>query len=129
MRPFAGAVFLVHSVSSAEKLSRPARDLNGYSVPLRMALYTARLAGHQLSKSLEIDSLVDILYLLSLSAQLLKDQIDLQEDCHLFASAADPDVMTELQEFLSICNSGFNHIFSGAKNWVSESEELDQPLG
>lgn len=41
MRPFAGAVFLIHPVQTERP--RPTRDLNGYSIPLRMALYTARL--------------------------------------------------------------------------------------
>jgi hypothetical protein len=41
MRPFTGAVFLTHPVHTEKP--RASRDLNGYSVPLRMALYTARL--------------------------------------------------------------------------------------
>ena len=36
MRPFAGSVYLV-SGSSAPSTTRPGRDINGYSIPLRMA--------------------------------------------------------------------------------------------
>ena len=119
MRPFAGAVFLVRSHQLERH--RPSRDLNGYSIPLRMAIYTSRLVGdssHVLSEALT----VDVLYLLGITAQLVQDQIDLQEDCHLFTSSADPDVLAELQDFLHLYNTGFSHTFDTAQEWLAESE-------
>jgi hypothetical protein len=118
MRPFAGAVFLVRSVH-AERIPRPQRDLNGLSVPLRMAMYSARLAEKH-SQFLEGDAKVDVLYLLGLTSQLVQDQIDLQEEGHLLASFADPNVMIELQEFLETCNNGLGQIYDGAKDWLEE---------
>lgn len=120
MRPFAGGVFLVQS-PHVERPKSPPSDLNGYSIPLRMAMYTARLAGN-FTKGLEEDLQINILYLLGLTAQLVQDQIDLQEEPHLFTSSADPDVIAELQDFLQICNSGFGHIFDTASNWLDEFE-------
>jgi hypothetical protein len=85
-----------------------------------MAIYTSRLVGDS-SDVLSEDLNVDILYLLGLTAQLVQDQIDLHEDCHLFTSSADPDVLAELQDFLVIYNSGFSHIFDTAQDWLEES--------
>lgn len=120
MRPFAGAAFLVQTQFAERHVS--SRDLSGYSIPLRMAMYTARLTGDS-SAVLQEEYILDILYLLGLTAQLVQDQIDLQEDCHLLTYSADPDVLAELQDFLLICNSGFNHIFSTAKNWLESEVE------
>lgn len=90
-----------------------------------MAMYTARLVGT--SELLSGEQQVEILYLLGIIVQLVQDQIDLQEDGGLFASFADPDALTELQDFVSICNFGFSHTFSKAKNWLDESNEDQEP--
>lgn len=118
MRPFAGAVFLVRSVPT-ERAPRPQRDLNGTSIPLRMAMYTAKLAENH-PALLNGSTRVDVLYLLGITAQLVQDQIDLQEEGHLQGSLSDPDVMIDLQEFLEICNTGLSQIFEPAKDWLGE---------
>lgn len=82
-------------------------------------MYTARLADKHLD-SLTGAEKVDVLYLLGLTAQLVQDQIDLQEEGHLLASFSDSDVMIELQEFQDICNTGLSQIFDNAKDWLEE---------
>jgi len=115
MRPFAGAVFLTHP-TSGKASSIIARDLNGYSIPLRMAMYTARLLGTD-------DSLipdVEILYLLSITTQLVQDQVDLQGEDQLFSSLLDPDIANEVQEFLFIANTPLNNMISSASGWLDD---------
>jgi hypothetical protein len=129
MRPFAGTVFLVHPAPSLTT-SSITRDLSGYSPPLRMAMYTSRLLG-EIYKLLPQAMLVDILYLLNLTSQLVDDQLDLNEETKLFASAADPDIMTELREFVFVSRASISNIIPDAKVWwndvdaMSKSEPLD----
>src|SRR5260370_40624102 len=78
MRPFAGAVFLVHP-SPSLKASPFTRDLSGYSAPLRMAMYTISLP-EDIYKLIHPTVVVDILYLLNLTSQLVEDQLDLNEE-------------------------------------------------
>lgn len=67
------------------------------------------------------DKEVDILYLLGITAQLVQDQMDLQEDYPLFNSFEDPDVLAELQDFVLTCNSIFSQLYRNAKDWLDES--------
>lgn len=67
MRPFAGALFLAQNTSGRAS-SEVSRDINGYSVPLRMAIYTARLLNLENSPVPD----VEVLYLLSVTAQLVQ---------------------------------------------------------
>ena len=115
MRPFAGTVFLVRRPSPSTR-SLFTRDLSGYSSPLRMAMYTSRLLG-DVYKLMSPTVAVDILYLLNLTSQLVEDQLDMNEENGLFASAADPDIMTDLIEFVSSCQTSFSNIVIDAKSW------------
>jgi hypothetical protein len=121
MRPFSGAVFLVRS-SSSVSFPPPVRDLYGYSIPLRMAMYTSRLIGEYF-KLLPRKLLVDILYLLNLTSQLVEDQLDLDEENKLFESAADSDVMAELREFVLASRSSFALIVPSARAWLDDFDK------
>lgn len=118
MRPFAGAVFLVHS-SPPPTLFPSSRDLSGYSSPLRMAMYTVRLLG-DVYKLMSPPVAVYVFYLLNLTSQLVEDQLDMNEEGRLFASAIDPDIMAELRDFVSASRAAFSHIFLDAKSWLHD---------
>jgi hypothetical protein len=94
-----------------------------------MAMYTARLIG-EFPELLPPSVLVDILYLLDLTAQLVNDQLDLGEENKLFASAADPDVMAELKEFVFASKSSLAHIIPNAKSWQDDFDRRmsNEPL-
>ncbi len=117
MRPFAGAVFLV-AQSLTDHHPRPPRDLNGYSIPLRMAMYTSKLLLHEDFLELLPDELqVDLLYLLSLTYELANDQIDLLEDNKLFETQQDPDVLNEVRQFLSDVREILSRAAGNAGSW------------
>jgi hypothetical protein len=121
MRPFAGAVFLVRP-SPSSSLSPFARDLSGYSSPLRMAMYTIRLLG-DIYQLLPPTFAIDILYLLNLTSQLVQDQLDLNEENGLFASAVDPDIVAELRDFVSASKASSSRIISDAKSWRDDFDK------
>ncbi|QSZ33137.1 hypothetical protein DSL72_002723 [Monilinia vaccinii-corymbosi] len=82
MRPFAGAVFLVLTQERSE-ISRPGRDIDGYSTALRMAMYSAQLVRDHPDR-LSKDALVEVLYLMCLTVELSNDQLDLLEINKIF---------------------------------------------
>ncbi|KAK2630471.1 hypothetical protein QTJ16_001291 [Diplocarpon rosae] len=117
MRPFAGAVFLVKQLSTTN-VARPARDINGYSIPLRMALYTSSVLLHEdLSEGLSNDLQVQLLYLLALSYELANDQVDLLEDNKLFASHQDLDTINNVRRFLRNFHEILNDAAENATSW------------
>ncbi|KAM3076981.1 hypothetical protein ACMFMF_004896 [Clarireedia jacksonii] len=125
IRPFAGAVFLAHSQDS-EQLSKASRDSVGYSVALRMAIYSARLIRNR-PDSLTKDELVEVLYLISLTAELASDQLDLLERNKLFASPTDDSAST-VQDFVgSLYQACFLRILPHSKAW-REGMESGEPL-
>ncbi|PBP21078.1 C3HC4 type (RING finger) zinc finger containing protein [Diplocarpon rosae] len=117
MRPFAGTVFLVKQ-SSTKNVPRPARDINGYSIPLRMALYTSSVLLHEdLSQGLPDDLQVQLYYLLALSYELANDQVDLLEDNKLFASHQDLDTINDVRKFLRDFREILNDTAENATSW------------
>ncbi|KAI9054877.1 hypothetical protein LZ554_002021 [Drepanopeziza brunnea f. sp. 'monogermtubi'] len=117
MRPFAGAVFLLHQ-SSAGTVSRPPRDINGYSAPLRMAMYTSSLLLHEdLSDVLPEDLQVKLFYLLAITCELVNDQIDLLEDNKLFQSHEETDTMNEVMQFLRDVREILSDAAENAVSW------------
>lgn len=121
MRPFAGAVFLVHT-SQPSTISPFTRDLSGYSPPLRMAMYTVHLLG-DVYKLMDPMVVMDILYLLNITSQVVEDQLDMNEENKLFASATDPDIRTELRDFVFASRGSFSHIIPDAKSWRDDFEK------
>jgi hypothetical protein len=117
MRPFAGAVFVVNHTPT-RSLPRPPRDIAGYSAPLRMAMYTAKLVGEEeFARFVPRDLQVEIIYLLSLTAELASDQVDLLEDNKVFESSSDPGVMAEVREFLVEAQSCLGPTITSARAW------------
>lgn len=115
MRPFAGAVFLNRPVSS-ERFSKPSRDINGYSVALRMALYSAGLmAGHL--DSLPQQALADMLYLTALTVELATDQLDLLEQNKVFLSALDTEASAGMQDLSKSFQDTLTAIVPHARSW------------
>jgi hypothetical protein len=118
MRPFAGAVFLVRA-SPSPATSPLSRDLSGYSPPLRMAMYAVRLLG-EFHKLFPPTVAVEMFYLVNLTSRLVEDQLDLNEENKLFASALDPDIMAELREFAFASRASINHILADAGSWQDD---------
>ena len=116
MRPFAGTVFLVRSVE-AKPSERPMRDSNGCSVALRMAMYSAGLlVGH--SHQLPPDMLVDVIILIGLTANIVSDQVDLNENNKLFASNRDLETVNMVRDFIeSTLPALWEPILINAKSW------------
>ncbi|OWP03493.1 hypothetical protein B2J93_7511 [Marssonina coronariae] len=128
-RPFAGAVFLVKQ-SSTENFPRLARDVDGYSIPLRMALYTSRLLHHEdLLGGLPEDFQVQLFYLLALSYELANDQVDLLEDNKLFASHQDLDTINDIRKFLRDVREILKDSAENATSWRAPVSEKQTPEG
>ncbi|KAH7313192.1 hypothetical protein BKA65DRAFT_517509 [Rhexocercosporidium sp. MPI-PUGE-AT-0058] len=126
-RPFAGSVFLV-TKSSTVSNTRPSRDINGFSIPLRMAVYTTALLLHEdLSDLLPEDLQVELYYLLALSSQLANDQIDLLEDNKLFGSYQDSDAVAEVRLFLSNAHEIFGDVAGNANSWREPANAKQSP--
>ncbi|KAL5316607.1 hypothetical protein ACEPPN_015656 [Leptodophora sp. 'Broadleaf-Isolate-01'] len=127
MRPFAGSVFLV-TQSSTIPNTRPARDINGYSIPLRMAMYTTALLLHEdLSDLLPEELQVELYYLLALSSELANDQIDLLEDNKLFVSHQDPDAVAEVRQFLINAHEILGDAAGNANFWRDHAGAKQSP--
>jgi len=128
MRPFAGAVFLVQQSATVHP-SRPERDMNGYSVALRMAMYTSGLVTNtRFIEFVPYDTRVKLIQLLALTRELASDQIDLSEENKLFASHMDPDAIEDVREFVAKAQTNLSFIMSrGGKGggWLREPQ-LDE---
>lgn len=125
MRPFAGAVFLVSAQQNAD-ISRPGRDADGYSTALRMAMYTASLIQNHPDR-LSKDNLVKVLYLLCLTVELAKDQLDLLEINKLFALPSE-EAITGVREFVNkVHQETLSSILLHSKAW-REGLESNSPL-
>lgn len=117
MRPFAGAAFAANKPPAERAARKASRDINGYSVALRMAIYTANLVSENSFNLLLREVKVELIYLLLLTAELASDQIDLTEDNKLFESHSDPEALEEVRDFLSDAQSCFVSIGQGATAW------------
>ena len=123
MRPFAGAVFAAHK-SSAGRGTRQSWDINGYSVPLRMGIYAAHLVDVDNFTLLTCDKQAEILYLVSLTAELSKEQVDLLEDNKLFESHSDEENLVQVVGLEWMSNKYLGRIArnSGAA-WLKEAND------
>ncbi|KAI9745801.1 MAG: hypothetical protein M1818_000482 [Claussenomyces sp. TS43310] len=119
--PLGGAVFLLQP--SATTMSHNAQDLDGFSPAFRMALYACRLLS-QIGKSqqLQVDCHVDVLHLLLLTVEIVNDQIGLQVENQLWSSLADPDLESQVQDFLSEAQKSLVTSLGAAFGWRTASE-------
>jgi hypothetical protein len=126
LRPFAGAVFLVSS-STNRIPTDIERDTAGYSIALRVALYTTRLLGvENFTRFIPEDLQVQYLYHLALTYELVNDQFDLVENNILFESHLDPDSMSEIRQMLRDILSSFTTMASNARSW-RDTVEAETP--
>lgn len=94
-----GLVGLVNSGSAALPFQL-STDINGYSVALRMGLFTSRLLKRRsVLQDLPLENRVAILHLLSLTLQIAKDALLLQEDT-LWSSLVDPKIDIGVRDFV-----------------------------
>ncbi|KAK3687829.1 hypothetical protein B0T22DRAFT_139852 [Podospora appendiculata] len=112
-----GAYFLVEKPQNAPPPSSK-RDRKGRSIPARMALYTAKL----LSSGVQVSSLpqefqVELLYLLSLTAELATDQLTLMEVNGLWGQPTNEETAAEIEGFVALSQKTMNSIISGVKDW------------
>lgn len=83
-----------------------------------MAMYTAKLVGEEeFARFVPRDLQVEVIYLLSLTAELASDQFDLLEDNKVFESSSDPGVMAEVREFLVEAQSCLGPTITSARAW------------
>ena len=126
MRPFAGAVFAANKPSTERNIRKAPRDINGYSIPLRMAIYTANLVSEDKFALLSRDIQAELLYLLLLTVELASDQIDLAEDKKLFGSHLDPEALVDVRDFMSVAQLCLASIIQNAGAWREDSKK-DSP--
>ncbi|KAJ4425091.1 hypothetical protein N0V82_000145 [Gnomoniopsis sp. IMI 355080] len=112
-----GAYFLAQGSGKATPL-QVQRDQRGLSTPARMAMYTTAL----LCSGVEIDDLpqktqVDLLYLLYLVAELASDQITLMDEGRLFNSLENPNMLEEVENFVTSTRRVMNSVFAKSKDW------------
>lgn len=111
-----GAYFLPQATTG--KPVRTQRDQRGLSVPARMAMYTVAL----FDSGIGLDSLpqrfqAELLYLVYLVAELASDQITLMDGNKLFSNFDDPDLLVEVESFVSSARRIINSIFVESSQW------------
>lgn len=114
----AGAAFLACGVDAQSGL-RVARDRQGRAVPIRMALYVNQLiqAGVELTK-LPQQFQIELLYLLSLTVQLVSDQITCLDGNRLWQTLGQTEFINQAENFVSSTRALMNNLVSSAKNWI-----------
>ena len=111
--PFGGLVFSINDDPTSSSAKPPNRDGEGFSVPLRMAMYTARLCS--LTRS-TIPRTPQLANLLALTTSLANDQLSIAKPSNLWASD-DSEILSEISDFVSASQQLL-------KNW---NENLDSP--
>ncbi|KAK4442443.1 hypothetical protein QBC34DRAFT_25201 [Podospora aff. communis PSN243] len=112
-----GAYFLAKG--SEAKRQRTRRDVKGRSIPARMAIYTSILLNAGLSlTSLPQEFHLELLYLLSLTAELAADQLTTMEAGGLWETVEDGgDAANEIQDLSALGQKTINDIAAEATNW------------
>jgi len=113
--PFAGAVFLVRPDHAYDPLELD-RDDNGFCIAFRMAMYATGLLRQEIELSTDNAS-PDRLYLLSLTNQLTKTQMDIMENNLLWESDLKGVALGEVQQFMADFEHITAFIAQCASNW------------
>jgi E3 ubiquitin-protein ligase listerin len=122
-----GSVISLVQTTSNRNILRPDRDINGYSIALRMALYTSKLvSGVEDLNTLDLGDQVEILWLLILTQLLASDQIGLEEDNKLWSSLTHPDAESQIQDFVVSSYTQSVATANNASTWRSISPEGHQ---
>lgn len=115
-----GAVALISPEEGSSSVIE--RDQNGYSAAFRMAMYTSKLIERKnMLKYVEIDTQVNILYLLCLTVEMANDQLGLQRDGLFWLSLDDPKIEIEIQDFITSSQRVLVKILSEAGAWRDAS--------
>lgn len=111
-----GAYFLTQATRG--KPVRAQRDQRGLSVPARMAMYTVALFDSGIGlRSLPQKFQAELLYLVYLVAEVASDQITLMDGNKLFGQLNDPDLLAEVEGFVSSARRFINSIFVESEQW------------
>jgi hypothetical protein len=112
-----GAAWLAEPISD-EVPTRHLRDLNGYSIAFRVALYTSKVVTiESVFQSMPTDTQVNILSLMCQVLELANDQFGLQSENGLWNSLTDLDVENEVQDFISSTQNFIGSILTEAEAW------------
>ena len=121
MRPFAGAVYLVKEPTGSAWKSQ--KDLNGHSVALRMAMYTASLVSEDAFKSLPRLAQVELLFLTCLTSELATDHIDLLNDNELFDAHQELDSLNDIRDFIANAQNCLVSVAQDSRSWRRNQED------
>jgi hypothetical protein len=113
--PLAGAVYLVQSTPT-NVATRLEQDVEGYSVPLRMAMYTTRLLTASESAHVELHS--EVYQLLAITLQIANDNLSIAGSTKLW-SINNPETEAEMVEFVAECQGLLTR-------WLQESDESNE---
>jgi hypothetical protein len=120
--PLGSAISLVQALTP-EKAFRPSRDFYGFSVAFRMALYTSKLLSKGAQKGFPTYDAIAILRLLILSYSLADDQVALEEENRLWIDTVDPEVQSQVFDFLDSERIILRDISNEAKSWRDDAPD------
>ena len=116
-----GAVVLIPTLTAVEQQIPTAsirRDLEGFSIPFRMALYTCQLfAFPEVVQKLSLATQIRMRGIMAFSCVLATDQIDLRQEGWVWESLDDPEVETQIHDFIRQVKLRIQVLEKGAKNW------------
>ncbi len=114
-----GAVVLVEPIDqTALPGSIIRRDLDGFSVPFRMALYTSELFSYRkIAEKMSLDTQVRLRGILAYTVFSASDQVDLAYEGWFWASLADPVIENQIREFIVDAKERLHNLEHDAKDW------------
>ena len=97
-----GTIALASPEDGSSSSPSIARDLDGYSAALRMAIYSSKLVAQEnILKNVPVNIQIDIIYLLCLTVEVANDQLGLRRDDLLWLSLDEPDIEGDIQDFIA----------------------------
>lgn len=113
-----GAVSLVAPVNEAGPGADMRRDLDGFSIPFRMALYTCELMQYkEIYERLPLVDQVRQRVMLSLMVALARDQMNLNYEGWFWASLQNPEIEDQVQNFVNNALKRMQALVDNAKDW------------
>ncbi|CAJ2514030.1 Uu.00g021490.m01.CDS01 [Anthostomella pinea] len=112
-----GAYFLPVTASTRTNTNSP-RDRSGFSIPGRMAMYTAKLlsAGFDLAH-LALSTQVEIVISLSLTAELATDQLTVMSENQIWSSLGSEVLISEAENLISTARKAVMRLTEDAPDW------------
>ncbi|QPH19617.1 hypothetical protein C2857_004899 [Epichloe festucae Fl1] len=123
-----GAVSIPRAVRHNDTVASIARDRDGRSVPLRMAMYTSELLGQDVeSLQLPLQFQIEVLFLQCLIIQLASDQMDSMTKQGLWLTLDDEAALAEAEEIIMASRSLLKKFIVKAEDWASPEQSADSP--